>query len=137
MGAQMQDLKCLKIQHVLMNGKRETLRCRPRVGGDCDGESGGKNTAAETNFTASLPIVPWPVPLSYFGVKWYRPPGLASSSIQSEPSGASSISRTRLPMFQRCAAVAPPLPSNVTRTSAMEPKPLIKASPFHGKTVPW
>src|SRR5580700_192968 len=33
---------------------------------------------------------------------WNRPPGLASSSIQSEPSGASSISRIRLRMLQGC-----------------------------------
>jgi len=79
---------------------------------------------------------PWAVRSNYFGVRWYRPPGLASSSIQSEPSGAYSISRTRLPMVQRWAAVAPPLPSNVTRTSAMGPKPLINALPSHGKTLP-
>ncbi len=37
----------------------------------------------------------------YFGVRWNSPPESASSSIQSEPSGASSISRIRLPMLQR------------------------------------
>src|SRR6185437_16990339 len=73
----------------------------------------------------------------YFGVRWYRPPEVESSSIQSEPSGASSISRTRLSTLHRCAAVAPPFPSNVTRIIDRLPRPLIKASPFHcGKTLP-
>ena len=52
---------------------------------------------------------------AYFGVSRNRPPGLASSSNHSEPSGASSTSRMRLPMLQRLTAVAPPLLSTVTR----------------------
>ena len=38
------------------------------------------------------------------GVTWIKAPGLASSSIQSEPSGPSSTSRMRLPTLQRSKA---------------------------------
>ena len=65
------------------------------------------------------------------GVRRTRRPGFASSIIQIAPSGATSASRTRNPMFQRCTAFAPPLPSNVIRVSDIDARPVANADPFH------
>src|SRR5579863_2333762 len=67
----------------------------------------------------------------HFGVTWIRAPGLASSSIHSEPSGPSSTSRMRLPTFQRSADFAPPWPSKMKRLSEVVPIPPMKPLPFH------
>jgi len=58
-------------------------------------------------------------------------PGLASSSIQTAPSGATSTSRMRRPTSQRSAGAAPPLPSNVMRLSVCVAMPPINAEPRH------
>src|SRR5665213_4398218 len=87
--------------------------------------------------SASFLLVEKALPYFDFGVRWKRPPGLASSIIQSEPSGASSMSRTLRSISQRSAAVAPPFPSNVMRVSDFDPSPLARADPFHsGNTLP-
>src|ERR1017187_5129041 len=65
------------------------------------------------------------------GVARMRRPGFAPSIIHSAPSGATSTSRTLKPMLQRSTACAPPLPSKVMPTSAIEARPLAKADPFH------
>src|SRR5215813_8243259 len=71
-----------------------------------------------------------------FGVIWIRAPGFASSSNHSEPSGACSTSRIRLPTFQRSAVLAPPLPSKIMRLSDIVARPLIKPLPSHiGKVL--
>src|SRR5262245_19766697 len=71
-----------------------------------------------------------------FGVTWIRAPGFASSSNHSEPSGACSTSRIRLPTFQRSAVLAPPLPSKMMRLSVIVARPLIKPLPSHcGKVL--
>src|SRR4029077_4910092 len=67
----------------------------------------------------------------YFGVTRYNPPGLASSIIQTAPSGPTATSRTRCPTGQRSAGVAPPLPSNVMRLSVKVAMPPISAEPCH------
>src|SRR5262249_16705525 len=71
-----------------------------------------------------------------FGVTWIRAPGFASSSNHSEPSGACSTSRIRLPTFQRSAVLAPPLPSKMMRFRVFVARPLIKPLPSHcGKVL--
>src|SRR5258705_7439431 len=66
-----------------------------------------------------------------FGVTRNNPPGFASSSIQSAPSGPCSTSRIRCPTLQRSAGAAPPLPSNVRRFSVIVAIPPISAEPLH------
>ena len=67
----------------------------------------------------------------HLGVTWIRAPGLASSSIHSEPSGPCSTSRMRWPTSQRSAVLAPPWPSKMMRLSVLVPMPLMKPLPFH------
>ncbi len=56
--------------------------------------------------------------------------GAEFSSNQREPSGPSSTSRSRLPMFQRSTGFAPPCPSKVMRSRVMLTSPVMNPLGF-------